>query len=308
MRSFAFHHVDVFTERMFEGNQLAVFTEPGDLSDAEMQAIALEMNFAETVFVLPAVRDGSLARLRIFTPRRELAFAGHPTIGAVATLIADRGEIRESFTVDQGVGPVPIRVERRTGAPALVWLTTPRVELGATVSAGDAAATLGLGPDELLRGTMPRYASAGSAFLFVALRDVDAVDRAAYVPGTMPTSACREAVGVFLFTPSHARDEAPHAVYARMFAPWSGIPEDPATGSATGPLAAYMRHAGLLPADGDLRLVSEQGARMGRRSILHVRISAHANDEPRIEVGGATMPVARGMLTIPHHNGAQGER
>jgi len=307
-RSFAFEHVDVFTERIFEGNPLAVFTEPGDLSDVEMQAIALELNLAETVFVLPPQSRGAIARLRIFTPRRELPFAGHPTVGAVATIVAQRSDVPDAFAVDEGVGPVPIRVERRDGAPPLIWLTTPRVELGPTIAADDAAAILGLARSDVLDDMPPRYASAGSPFLFVALRDRDAVDRAAFAAGTLPAPARPDVVGVFFFTPAHERPEAPHAVYARMFAPWSGILEDPATGGATGPLAACMLHAGLLPRDEDVRLVSEQGTRMGRRSILHVRITGAGGEAPVIEIGGSAVPALRGTLTIPRADVARSAR
>ncbi len=297
-RSFAFEHVDVFTERVFEGNPLAVFSEPSGLSGDEMQAIALELNLAETVFVLPPVTPGSLARLRIFTPRRELTFAGHPTVGAVATMVAKRPDTPRAFTVDEGVGPVPIRVERRDGAPPRIWLTTPPVQLGAPVERREAARILGLDVADLAEAA-PRYASAGSPFLFVALRDAAAVDRAAYAAGTMPTDACPGAVGVFLFTRAHVHPDAPHAVYARMFAPWSGIPEDPATGSAAGPLAAYLMRENMLPFDAELHLVSEQGTRMGRRSIVHVRVAREGTKPPVIEVGGSAVPVLRGVLTIP---------
>lgn len=294
--SYPYHHVDVFTERALVGNPLAVFTAPGGLSDREMQAIALELNLAETVFVFPPVTEGSVARLRIFTPRRELTFAGHPTVGAVATILGDRPDLGNAFHVDEGVGPVPIRVEQRDGRPPLVWLTTPPVEFGERVDRAQAAKTLGLDVDDVLADATPAYASAGSPFLFVGVRSVDAVDRAAYAGG-MPTEACPSAIGVFVFTPNHARPEAEHAVYARMFAPWSGIPEDPATGGATGPLAAYLLREGLLPSQGDLRLISEQGTRMGRRSLLHVRISANAADRV-IEIGGCAVPFSRGTLTL----------
>ncbi len=306
-RSFAFEHVDVFTERIFEGNPLAVFTEPGDLSEREMQAIALELNLAETVFVLPPVSRGSLARLRIFTPRRELPFAGHPTVGTVAALVAQRPRIADAFTLDEGVGPVPIRIERRGDALPLIWLTTPRVEFGAAIGADEAAAILGLDARDVLDAMPPCYASAGSPFLFVALRDRGAVDRAAFAAGTLPAQSQPDVIGVFLFTPAHERPEAPHAVYARMFAPWSGILEDPATGGATGPLAACLLRAGMLPVGEDVRLVSEQGTRMGRRSILHVRVTRH-DGEPVIEVGGSAVPALRGTLTIPDARDAAADR
>ena len=299
MRTFPYHHVDVFTDRVLEGNPLAVFTEPGDLSNAEMQAIALEMNLAETVFIFPPVSSGSLAQLRIFTPRRELAFAGHPTIGAVAMLLAMRGDAHEHFTVDEGVGPVPIRVERLPSGQNRIWLTTPPVTFGAEVARDRAAQMLGIAESDVYADAVPRYASAGSPFLFIPLRDVDAVDRASFAVGTLPAPECPDVVGVFFFTPRHTLDAAPHAVYSRMFAPWSGISEDPATGGATGPLAAYMLRERMLNASEDLSLISEQGTQMGRRSFLHVRVTHVDGTSPSIEVGGSIAPFSVGTVTLP---------
>lgn len=284
--------IDVFTDTPLEGNPLAVFPD-GDVDEPLMQAVARELNLAETVFVQAPRRSGDLARLRIFTPRRELDFAGHPTIGTAAALQLEGRVAHDEFTFEEGVGSVPVR---RDGGEAerMFWLTTPPVEFGETVDKAACAEALSISTDDLL-DIEPQYASAGSPFLFVALRTAAAVDRAVFQAQALPAPRWSNAVGVFIFAPNDG--PAGHAVYSRMFAPAAGIPEDPATGGATGPLAAYMLRTGLLRRDGGLRLVSEQGVKMRRRSVLHVAISG--GPSPVIEVGGRAVKVADGKMMLP---------
>ena len=261
--------VDVFTERPLEGNPLAVFPSGDGLSNAAMQSIARELNLSETVFVFPAARPESAARVRIFTPSREMDFAGHPTIGSAFVLL-DEGVVpagREHFVLEENVGPVAIRVE--PGKRPLIWLTTPAIEDGPVFERSLCAEVLGLAVDDML-DVAPQIVSAGNPTVFIGVKDKAAVDRAAIemagvkrLKGTYPKVIC-----TFVFTPT------PEGAYSRMFAPEHGMIEDPATGSATGPLAAYMIRHKLVSGAAGTRFVSEQGTKMGRRSFLHVHVRA----------------------------------
>ncbi|MCA1647466.1 MAG: PhzF family phenazine biosynthesis protein, partial [Chloroflexi bacterium] len=180
-RTYPFIHVDVFTDRVFGGNQLAVFLEPDGLSDAEMQSIAGEMNLAETTFVFPPSRSDCVARVRIFTPARELPFAGHPTVGT-AWVLANRGRLpAEARTVvlEEGIGPVPVRIEGDLSAPRMVWMAHRAAEFGEPLPNRAAIAeALRLAEADLLPDQPVRIGSTGIPFLYIPLRTPAAVDRA----------------------------------------------------------------------------------------------------------------------------------
>lgn len=288
--------VDVFTENALEGNALAVFPDASRIDGDLMPRIARELNLSETVFVLPATDPGCTARLRIFTPAKELIFAGHPTVGSAFVLL-DEGLVppsTERFSLEEGVGPVPIRVE--PGRRPLIWLRTPPIEFRHTFDPALCARVLGLEPADLLP-VPPQFVTAGNPAIFVALKDKAAVDRAwldlsglqAIRASLTPTEA--DAFFVFVFTP------APQGAYSRMFAPEHGVVEDPATGSATGPLAAYMIRNRLVSGAPGARFLSEQGTKMGRRSLLHVAIHGQDGAEG-IEVGGHVAPLIEATLRL----------
>lgn len=300
-RAYRFVQVDVFTERLFGGNPLAVFLDGRGLSDAEMASIAREMNLSETVFLLPPSRADYAARLRIFTPARELAFAGHPTIGTAWTL-ATQGMLpvgAREIVLEEGIGPVPVRLEGDPAAPDFLWMTHGPATFSAPFAdrAGYARA-LRLGEADLLPAAPIVVGSTGSAFLYIPLRDRATVDRAVLdVPQLLALYGDERAVGVFVF--SSDPDPAAGRVYARMFAPHtSGVSEDPATGSASGPLGAYLLRYGLVHTAPEIRLVSEQGTKMGRQSFIHLRLRPGDGDEVAIEVGGSTVPVLEGVLRL----------
>ncbi len=293
-KSFRYVVLDVFTRVALEGNPLAVFPDARDLEAATMQRIARELNLSETVFILPANRAACAARVRIFTPTMEMRFAGHPTIGASDVLVRE-GIVTPRdgrFTLEELVGDVPIRVE--PGAPPMIWLTTPPVEFGRTYDPAAAARALGLEPDDLLPGVQPQFLSAGNPTVFIPLRDKGAVDRAWIELGGILDlhGSVADAICFFVFTPT------PEGAYSRMFAPEHGVAEDPATGSATGPLAAYMMRYGLVVSADGTRFVSEQGTKMGRRSFLHVRIHGQGGSDG-IEVGGTCVPLVDARMTLP---------
>ncbi len=289
-RAYRYRVVDVFTTHALEGNALAVFPDASDIDDATMQKIAKEMNLAETSFVKPATRPDCAVALRIFTPAREVPFAGHPTVGTSFVLLDERRVSGERFVLQEQIGPVPIRVEG--GERPLIWLTTPPISFGPSYDPAVCARALGLAPGDLL-GVAPQQVSAGNPGIFIALRDKDTVDRAWLgLEGlSMLKASPDDNILVFVFTPT------PSGAYSRMFAPEHGVVEDPATGSATGPLAAYMIQHGLAPGAAGTSFVSEQGVKMGRRSSLHVHIRGERGVDG-IEVGGHVTPVAEGTLTI----------
>ena len=303
-QSYRFVKVDVFTTVAFEGNPLAVFTDARGLETEHMQRIAAELNLSETTFVFPPADPKNTAHVRIFTPRSELPFAGHPTVGTAFVLRGDSG--RNELVLEEGVGPVPVRVATGGDGAVQFWLTTPPITFGARIDPKPVAAALGLQPNDLLVDVQPEIATAsGPTFLFVPVKNRDVVDRIEMLDYRALRAAVPNApTEVFVFArleESDAQDGDTYAVYSRMFAPAIGIAEDPATGSATGPLAALMMRRGLLPIENGLHMVSEQGTKMGRRSLLHVLIHVDSEDPkaiPTIEVGGSVIPIATGEMTL----------
>lgn len=287
-----YHLVDVFTKKALEGNALAVFPDARMLDDATMQAIAREMNLSETTFVLPPTQSNYAARVRIFTPNYEMVFAGHPTIGT-AFVIQRKGLVppgEAAFVLEENVGGVPVRIE--AGENPLTWLRTPAIERGKQFDRAACAAALGLGEDDLLPNVPCELWTAGNPNIYVALRDRAAVDRAWVDPVKLRAVSPQEDKNcLFIFTPTG------EGAYSRMFAPEYGIVEDPATGSAAGPLAAFMMAHGLTSSAAGNRFVSEQGTKMGRRSFLHVLVHGERGASG-IEVGGHVTPLARATMTL----------
>lgn len=290
--SYRYRVVDVFTQVPLEGNALAVFPDARGIDDAIMQRIARELNLSETVFIQPAMRADCAAWFRIFTPTREMIFAGHPTVGGSYVLLAE-GMVPlgvEHFSVEEKVGPVPIRVE--PGERQMIWLTTPAIAFREEYDPKLCARALGLNAEALLP-IRPQLVDAGNPTLFVALKSKADVDRCSI--DATAFSALRydrdKAFCIFAFSPTD------QGAYSRMFAPEYGIVEDPATGSSTGPLAAFMHRHDLLPKAGGKRLVSEQGTKMGRRSLLYFDISA-IDTQDGIPVGGYVTPLVEAVMTL----------
>ena len=292
-KSYRYQVVDVFTQAPLEGNPLAVFPDAADLDAPTMQRIARELSLSETVFIVPSQRSDCVARLRIFTPRKEMDFAGHPTIGT-AFLLMQLGHVRagtDSFSVEENVGAIPIVVDRQNHS--MLWLRTPPLHDGPTIDPSEAAALIGLAPDTLADAT-PQILSAGNPTLFIALKSSAAVDEVSLDSAKWAAIRSRyhpDPMCAFVFAPTS------EGAYSRMFAPDYAMPEDPATGSATGPLAFYMMRHGMTSAKAGSRFVSEQGVRMGRRSLLHVRVHGE-NGKDGIDVGGFVTKVIDAELCI----------
>jgi len=291
-KSYRYRVVDVFTSEPLQGNPLAVFPDASDLSTSLMQKIAREFNLPETVFVFPATRSECAAKLRIFTPGKEMDFAGHPTVGTAYILI-DEGKVprgTDQFLVEENVGPISISVE--SGPAAKIWLKTPALREGLLVDKNIAAALLGLKVSQLL-DKPPQVLNAGNPTLFIPVADRATVDAIAFDSSAWKQFKLHHSNPFCVF----AFATTPEGAYSRMFAPDYGIAEDPATGSSTGPLAAYMMKHGLCSSEADTQFYSEQGTRMGRRSILHVHLHGEGGVDG-IAVGGNVVPVLQGTLTL----------
>ncbi|ULQ46635.1 PhzF family phenazine biosynthesis protein [Flagellatimonas centrodinii] len=270
--------IDVFAEQRYAGNQLAVVQDAAGLADDEMQAIAREMNFSETTFVL-AESPGE-ATVRIFTPTQELPFAGHPTLGTAWVLTEGRGTI----SLQLPMGPVPVRFDAATG---IGWLQPPAPQLGTIFDVHQAAALLGLSTGDLHPQLPPQLLQLGPAFLFVPLRGPAALQQARLDADRHDTllAAGVPAFGVFLFSETDAGADTDYR--ARMFFRTPEVREDPATGSANAALAGYLRHHLGRP----ISVTVEQGTEIQRPSRIYVRADAE------IAVGGRVQCVMRGKLT-----------
>ena len=267
--------VDVFAERPLAGNQLAVVRGSAHLDSAAMQAIAREMNFSETTFVLEE-REGE-AKVRIFTPDRELPFAGHPTLGTAWVLGRDRG----AYTLDLAAGRVPVTFE----ADGIVWMEPPPVDLGESLDAGRAAALLGLTEFDLDDRFPSRFATVGPWFALIGLENLDALRCIAVDPAVYEEVAAGGWLALFAFTDEPYHDDADFA--ARMLIPFDGLREDPATGSANTALAAHLHSLGIHGS-----FVVEQGFEIDRPSRLYLEV------EDPIRVGGKVQPVLTGTLSF----------
>ena len=298
-----FLQVDVFTSVPFEGNQLAVFHDAGALPEALMPVLAREMNFPESTFLVDGAAAGTDQRMRIFTPQEELPMAGHPTIGTTFAMAA-LGRIRAPsarLVFDCKVGAIPVELEWTDGGLLdFAWMEQPRPEFGAPLDAAlraDLAGALGLEARDL-RDSPLQTVSSGVPFFFVPLSDEAAVDRASADRARLAALFARagepEPRPVFVFAMS-ARDGV--SCYSRMFAPEFGIPEDPATGGASGPLGCYLLRHGLVSRDEARALVSLQGVKMQRPSRIHIAIDATGDGEiTRVRVGGRAVVVGEGVI------------
>ena len=304
MTPFRFVTADVFTDRTFGGNQLAVFPDAKGIDPRLMPAIAREFNFSETTFVLPPADPANTARVRIFTPGGELPFAGHPTVGT-AHVLAVTGAIRltgdsTKIVFEEGVGPVPVTIRSEAGRPVFAQLTAAkRPEVGPPAPARDRLAEmLSLEPGALRSGAyIPESVSCGVPFLFVPL-----VNRAAVAAARLKLDLWEQVLSgyvtskVFVFAEDAERPGSD--VRARMFAPGIGVPEDPATGSAAVALAGYLA-ARDTRRDGTLRWIVEQGFEMGRPSILEAEADKKDGEVTATRVGGSTVIVTQGEMTLP---------
>lgn len=301
---YRFHTADVFTDRPFGGNPLSVFPRAEGLGPVEMQQVARELSFAETVFVLPPADPAHTRRLRIFTPRTEVPFAGHSTIGA-AHVLAATGEValageETRLVLEEGVGPVPVCVRAHDGQPVFAQLSAARLpEFGPEAPETSLLADmLSLEIDDVARGEEgPRAVSCGLPVLLVPVRSREALRRAELRRGVwQDVLASFWAPHVYVY--NHDPEQTWPAIRARAFSPGVGIGEDPATGAAATALAGHLADRDGL-ADGKLRWQIGQGLEMGRPSVLEIEADRRHGQTVGLRVGGASVLVIEGTMEIP---------
>jgi trans-2,3-dihydro-3-hydroxyanthranilate isomerase len=303
-RSYRYLHYDVFTDHLFGGNQLAVVLDGRGLSTDTMQAIAKEMNFSETTFVLPAEQPRTDVRLRIFTPGEELPIAGHPTIGSTFALartgVIDRG--RGEFVFGLGAGPTPVTMTWQGDDLAFAWMTQGLPTFGDPIrDPARTASALSLSAAAVAGTGLPvQVISCGVPFVFVPLTTRSAVDSVVVDRSALQAlfnAANTSAHGVFVFTAQPGDKSA--TVYSRMFAPDIGVSEDPATGIASGPLGCYLVRHKIVPPKKAGAMISLQGVKMGRPSYIHISIGiAKDGDIASVRVGGEAVLAGEGTLYV----------
>ena len=295
---YRYYICDVFTETRFGGNPLAVLPNAEGLSAEQMQKIAREFNFSESTFVFPA-KTGHTRHVRIFTPTREIPFAGHPNVGT-AFVLATMGELGPleqpaRITFEEKAGLVPITVERRDGHIRCELQAPERLTLGRSISPEILAEAVSLAPEDVVTRTHPpQVASVGLRFLFAELRDRAALERA-----RARLDRLEALVGDGMTPDVHlyVRTGDDFDIRARMFAPLDGVPEDPATGSANCALGALL--AGYDPApSGSFRWRIAQGVEMGRPSVLEVSAEKRDGEVVEARVAGTSVLVSEGEIEV----------
>jgi trans-2,3-dihydro-3-hydroxyanthranilate isomerase len=296
------HTLDVFTDRRFSGNPLAIVADADALTSEEMQAIARELNLSETVFVLKPQNPAHSARVRIFTPGRELPFAGHPTIGTAILLAQLRTQIvngeRDAIIVlEENIGTVRVGVRLRSGQAHFAEFDAPKLPEKTAIppSRDRIADALGLLPREIgFENHTPQCLSAGNTFAFVPVNGLEAIARArveqAHWGSVFPAATFG---GVYLYTRECVLGSS--AFHARMFAPQLGVPEDPATGAAAVCLAGVINDFDGLP-DGTHRRVIEQGHEMGRPSTIVLTLVVQGGRLETVRIGGSAVRVVDGTI------------
>ncbi len=297
-----YHILDVFSERPFGGNPLAVVLAADRLTATEMQAIAREFNLSETVFVMAPTSPGHSARIRIFTPTREMPFAGHPTLGA-AILLAElrmpavNGESDAIIALEEEAGVIRVGVRLRAGAAAFGEFDAPKITSSPEELAQpeEISAAIGLIPSEIgFENHKPTMLRGSSVFAYVPVANLEAMSKLRIAPSHWARAFTdRGTDGVYVYSRQCVRGHS--AFHARMFAPDIGIPEDPATGSAAIGFAHVVQGFDQGP-DGVHRRIIEQGLEMGRPSAIQLTSTVVRGKLESVRIGGAAVRVAEGVL------------
>jgi trans-2,3-dihydro-3-hydroxyanthranilate isomerase len=297
-RRYRYIHLDVFTDKKMAGNQLLVYVDPAGLDTQTMQALTKESNYSENTFVLPPEQSGTDYRVRIFTRTAETPFAGHPTIGT-AFALAHTGTIKSGtmrVVFGLGVGPTPLDLEWSNGKLTFVWMTQLNPTFGKSVSDTAAlGAALGVGPTDVARAG--QEVNCGSNFFIVPLTSRKAIDAAVLDRAKIDAvfaAAGMQRRGIYIFSTERGADDS--TAYSRLLG--TGGIEDPATGSAAGPAGCFIAKQGLVPADRVGAIVFQQGVLAGRPSRLHVKIAMTGGDITKVQVGGASVVVGEGAVSI----------
>ena len=312
MPQYRFTQLDVFTDQPFCGNPLAVFPEPEGLTDDQMMQIAREMNLSETVFVLPSKSPEALRKLRIYTPTREIPFAGHPIVGTWNTLasegivpIPEGGTGWTRIHHEIGIGILPVDIEFKDGKPVQVVMTQGKFEIAKEIDdwqeQAELARALGRNREDLDEGLPIQVIATGLPFLAVPIRSLADVRDCRVNSSLLGEIYTRNGgTGCLVFTRETLEVGASRA-HARMFAPADNITEDPATGSACGALGAYLVHHGALqiePQDGKYNFVIEQGDFIHRPSRINLEITGKPGAIAQVRIGGPSVVVAHGEVFV----------
>jgi len=300
-KKFEIRVVDVFTKEAFTGNPLAVVLDAEDLTAKEMQKIAAEMNLSETTFVLPSTEPGANYKIRIFTPLKEIPFAGHPSIGTTFVLAEEnRFDLKEPVTTvhqEVGIGVLPIDIYVQNKTVQMIMMTQGQPRFGPIIEdVNTVAKALGVAPEEVTKtGLSPQIVYTGLNQLMVPIKSLETL--ANIQPDFSLIKQLEERlgfIGCYVFTFETLNPKA--SVHARFFAPSAGVREDPATGSAAGGLGAYLLRWRALPIKEPLTFIIEQGYEMGRPSTIHVEVE-HKNYQPtKVRVGGQAVMVLKGWI------------
>lgn len=302
MRTFHYHLVDVFTERAFGGNQLAVFPDAQGLSPQTMQALAKELNLSETTFVLPPQDRQHTYHVRIFTPAVELPMAGHPTIGTAFTLAHEHkvewsGEAT-AITFEEGVGVIPVTLRRKDDGSLFIQMRQPQPTFGAQFSERHTIAEMLSLEEAELDAQLPlEVVSTGVPFLYIPVKDLATIRKIRFRRDIWERVLSNfEASQLFVFTRETETSGA--TTHSRMFAPAMGILEDPATGAACGPLGCYLvRHLKEFAAP-NVEILNEQGFEIGRPSLLHIKIEQAEGHITGVYVGGQCHYMGQGYFKL----------
>lgn len=302
MKKLPYHLVDVFTDKLFGGNQLAVLTDGHGLSSELMQSIAREFNLSETTFVLPPADAANNFHVRIFTPRKELPMAGHPTVGTAFILAREQmietGGSETTIRLEEGVGTIPVRLEFKDGQPDFIWMQQPLPTFGQRFEErGAIAEMLSLAPEALAEDLPVEVVSCGVPFVFVPLKNLEAARAIRFRTDVWERVVAPSGVTeIFVFTKETENNGS--SVHSRMFAPALGIAEDPATGAASGPLGCYLVRHEVFPVSQKVELTSEQGIEMGRPSFIKIVVEQAAGEIKAVRIGGQCRFVGSGHLEI----------
>jgi len=304
MTMLTFHTCDVFTDRPFAGNPLAIVLGADGLTTGQMQTLAREFNLSETIFVQAPANPAHTARVRIFFPTAEIPFAGHPTIGCAIhlALAMGEGDFDRRLVLEEEAGLVPVRVTRHGRdlwaefvAPVLPHAVVDAPDPGHALDPQRLATALGLHADDIgFASHRPGLWQGGPRFLYAPVASLDALARARPIQPVW--SDVMQAAGVdsiYLYTSGDGCDYR-----ARMFSPTAGIPEDPATGSASAILAAQLQASGALR-DGETRLTLQQGVEMGRPSAIALTVVADRHRLIEVRIAGGAVPVSDGRIRVP---------
>lgn len=305
-RSLKFYQADVFTNQPFGGNPVAVFPDAVGLTDLELQQIAREMNLSETVFVFPPTNQAAVVRLRIFTPTHEIPFAGHPIVGTFHVLahlkrITLHGPVTR-FLQECNIGLFPVEIHTHEEEVLRVVMSQPKPEFLDTITNTDdlfaLARALGIAKQQITDTKWPiQVCSTGLPVMIVPIRTLTAVGSIAPDVSAI-TDLCQlyGANGVMVFTTMTVEQQS--HVHTRMFAPTIGIVEDPATGSASGALGAYLVHHGVVDVAPLTEIIAEQGYELERPSRIVIQVESDDDLIQAVKVGGHTVMVVEGSLTF----------